>query len=321
MDSDRSSLADVDPPRGRMTARPAPAPASTGRTAAERISADWLTLREAADAAAREPTREPVAELLAARPPRRIVDVGCGTGSGGRWLQDLLAGDEEWVLLDHDPELLAATVRRLRERGATGRISTRCDDVAGLDAVLAAEQTPTLVIASALLDLLTAGQIDRLVAAASRHAAPMLLALTVTGGLSADPPHADDDVVSAAFDRHQRREHRCGPQASTTLEQAAAARGLVVDRIETPWVLDAAAGTDAALLEQLVPDRARAAAEQLAEESSRPPEASHGADAPGPGPARRWGEMRQDQIRAGTLRLRVDHVDLLVRRPSAGLSS
>ncbi|WP_158217708.1 methyltransferase domain-containing protein [Nesterenkonia sp. F] len=284
---------------------------------AERISADWLTLREAADAAARESTRGPVADLLSARRPGRIVDVGCGTGSGGRWLQDQLAGDEEWVLLDHDPELLAATARRLRARGATGPISTRCDDVAGLDAILTAAQTPTLVIASALLDLLTAAQIDRLVAGTARHRTPMLLALTVTGAMTADPPHPDDHLVSGAFDRHQRRGGRCGPQAAATLEQAAQARGLLVDRLGTPWILDAAVGDDAALLEQLVPDRARAAAEQLAGESSAAPGARD-ETASDPDRARRWGEARLAQIRSGALRLRIDHVDVLVRDPADG---
>ncbi|WP_460743726.1 methyltransferase domain-containing protein [Nesterenkonia halophila] len=279
---------------------------------AEPISADWLTLREAADAAARESTRDPVADLLSARPPLRIVDVGCGTGSGGRWLQDQLAGDEEWVLLDHDPELLAATARRLRARGARGPISTRCDDVAGLDAILATAQTPTLVIASALLDLLTAAQIDSLVAAAARHRTPMLLALTVTGGMSADPRHPDDHLVSGAFDRHQRRGGRRGPQAPATLEQIAGTRGLSVDRLQTPWVLDAAGGADAALLEQLVPDRARAAAEQLAGESAGAAEETAG----DPERARRWGEDRLAQIRAGDLRLQIDHVDMLVREPA-----
>lgn len=279
---------------------------------AERISADWLTLREAADAAARESTRGPVADLLSARPPGRIVDVGCGTGSGGRWLQDQLAGDEEWVLLDHDPELLTATARRLRTRSARGPISTRCDDVAGLDAILATAQTPTLVIASALLDLLTAEQIDSLIAAAARHRTPMLLALTVTGGMSADPRHPDDHLVSGAFDRHQRRGGRCGPQAPAMLEQTADSRGLHVDRLQTPWVLDAAGGADAALLEQLVPDRARAAAEQLAGESAGAADETAG----GPERTRRWGEDRLAQIRAGDLRLQIDHVDLLVREPA-----
>lgn len=301
---------DTSPGAGPGTSPDADSPA-------ERISADWLTLREAADAAARESTRGPVADLLSARRPRRIVDVGCGTGSGGRWLQDQLVGDEEWVLLDHDPDLLAATARRLRARGAKGPISTRCDDVAGLDAILATAQTPTLVIASALLDLLTAAQIERLVAAAARHRTPMLLALTVTGGLSADPRHPDDQLVAGAFDRHQRRGGRCGPQAATTLEQAADSRGLRVDRLQTPWVLDASGGADAALLEQLVPDRARAAAEELAGGSAGAADATD-ETAGDPERARRWGEERLAQIRAGGLRLQIDHVDLLVREPADG---
>ena len=58
----------------------------------------WLALREPADAAAR---RRDLVEQLRRAPagdrPLVIHDLGCGTGSMGRWLAPLLPGPQHWV--------------------------------------------------------------------------------------------------------------------------------------------------------------------------------------------------------------------------------
>lgn len=312
---------------------------------AARISADWLSLREAADATAREVTRAAVADLLARRRPTTVIDVGCGTGAGGRWLQPLLVGDETWMLLDHDPDLLEQTAGRLRARGASGTIRTRRADVSELEGILAelteeasgqrspaeatarhdADQhegdqptsTEVLVIASALLDLLTAAQIRNLLAAADQHGADLLVALTVTGGMRCDPPHPADDLITGAFNRHQRHGQRCGPEALGALQEAAAELGVEVTCWETPWVLDS---SSSALLEQLVKDRAVVAEEQLRAESAD----AAAADATAPGDRQdvisevhQWRDIRMQQSAEGLLDLQIDHVDVLVGR--AGL--
>ena len=72
-----------------------------------RVSSGWLALREPADGAARSLE---LAQRLARRPPSAgrwlIHDLGCGTGSMGRWLAPLLSGPQHWVLHDRDPVLL-----------------------------------------------------------------------------------------------------------------------------------------------------------------------------------------------------------------------
>ena len=74
-----------------------------------RVSGEWLDLREPADAAARDPE---LVESLRRRLPSAgclvIHDLGCGTGSMGRWLAPLLPGPQHWVLHDRDEDLLDA---------------------------------------------------------------------------------------------------------------------------------------------------------------------------------------------------------------------
>ena len=70
--------------------------------------ADWLRLREPADAAARaEDLLDAVRPRLAGDAPTVIHDLGSGTGSMSRWLAPRLPGPQHWVLHDRDADLLA----------------------------------------------------------------------------------------------------------------------------------------------------------------------------------------------------------------------
>jgi hypothetical protein len=186
-----------------------------------RVSPEWLELREPADAAAR--SRELVGLL---RPhlagPLVIHDLGGGSGSMGRWLAPQLPGPQHWVVHDRDPELLELVAL---PDGVT--VETRVSDITRL--------TPQdlagagLVTASALLDLLTADELARTLQACA--GIPMLLALTVVGRVTLSPPDPLDARVEAAFNAHQRRGGRLGPDA------VAAIPGAVVR--PSPWRLGA----------------------------------------------------------------------------------
>src|SRR5215212_6571083 len=118
------------------------------------FSSDWLALREPADAAARDTG---LADQLRDRltPPLTVRDLGCGTGSMGRWLAPRLHGPQHWVLMDRDPALLThagthlpdAVTVETRQGDVTALTE---DDLAGTD----------LVTCSALLDLLTTDEVD-----------------------------------------------------------------------------------------------------------------------------------------------------------------
>ena len=112
-----------------------------------------------------------------------------------RWLAPYLPGRPRWVLHDRDPALLARAGAAVEPR-MTDLAALTPADLAGADVV---------VTASALLDVLTADEVDAVAAACAQRRVPALLALTVLGGVGLDPPDPLDDVVAAAFDAHQRR--------------------------------------------------------------------------------------------------------------------
>jgi trans-aconitate methyltransferase len=197
--------------------------------------ADWLALREPADAAARSTE---LVDRLPLRPPLVVHDLGSGTGSMLRWLAPRLrarvGGTQHWVLYDRNPRLLAGAVADLplgvtaeARLGDLGRLSTA--DLAGA----------SLVTASALLDVLTADEIHRLVAACAK--VPTLLTLTVVGGVALDPPDPADAAVAAAFNAHQRRavgrRRLAGPDAVHLAMAAFRSRRVRVESRETPWRL------------------------------------------------------------------------------------
>src|SRR5918994_737676 len=111
------------------------------------FSAEWLALREPADAAARS---KPLAErAVRALPSDRVraVDLGTGTGSNVRFLAPYLPPDQEWLLVDEDERLL----RLLPSRLAGLRFDARRVNLADLGNCGVIEGH-RLVTASALLD-------------------------------------------------------------------------------------------------------------------------------------------------------------------------
>ena len=188
--------------------------------------AEWLALREPADAAAR------AAELVGLLPPADhwvIHDLGAGTGAMGRWLAPRLSGTQHWVLHDRDAGLLA-----LADVPAA-TVETRQSDVARLELAGA-----TLITASALLDLLTEDEVEALVAACVDAACPALLTLSVTGRVDLSPADPLDERVAAAFNAHQRRNGRLGPDAAAVAAEAFRRAGAHVTARPSPWRLDAA---------------------------------------------------------------------------------
>jgi SAM-dependent methyltransferase len=210
-----------------------------------RYSPAWLGLREAADAAARSPELlEPLRRRLAGVPRPVIHDLGCGTGSMGRWLAARLPGPQRWIMYDRDPELLDHAAANMVETAADGApvtVDTRQRDITRLTAedLTGAD----LVTASALLDLLTADEMDRLAAACAGAACPALLTLSVVGRVRLTPADPLDAEVAAAFDAHQRRStggrRLLGPDAVDAAVEAFGRLGATVLVRPSPWRLGA----------------------------------------------------------------------------------
>ncbi|MBS1892031.1 MAG: class I SAM-dependent methyltransferase [Actinobacteria bacterium] len=208
-----------------------------------RVSPGWLALREPADAEAR--SRDLVGVLERALPaagPRTVHDLGCGTGAMGRWLAPLLSGPQRWILHDRDEDLLARAALDLPGPAADGApvgVETRRTDLARLSPEDLAGAT--LITASALLDLLTGEELDRLARLCAGAGCPVLLTLSVVGRVEMAPADPLDARVAAAFDAHQRRTtargRLLGPDAVDFAAEAFRRLGAEVDVRPSRWRL------------------------------------------------------------------------------------
>ncbi|MCZ7423188.1 class I SAM-dependent methyltransferase [Verrucosispora sp. WMMA2121] len=264
--------------------------------------AKWLALREPADVAAR--STELVDTLRAALPghgPLVVHDLGAGTGSLGRWLAPLLPGAQHWILYDQDPDLLGRACAGMPATAADGApitVETRQGDLTRLTAAELADAA--LVTASALLDMLTVEELDRLVAACAEAGCPALFLISVTGAVRLTPADSLDDEVAAAFNAHQRRtvggRRLLGPDAVDTCVAAFARHGVDVELRPSPWRLGP---EQAALTAQWFTGWLDAAREQ------RPDLTAHTDE---------YARRRLAEAESGRLGVLVGHVDLLALR-------
>ncbi len=169
------------------------------------FTADWLALREPADARSRSDAL--VAELRAVLDSRSaILDLGAGTGANARHLAPRLGGTHAWTLVDHDAALLATLRNRLPARIEWHALNT---DLCGVDALPFPPRG--LVTASALLDLVSAQWLDAIAAHCAQAGAAALFALSYDGRIAFDPPHPDDERVRVLVNLHQRTDKGFGP--------------------------------------------------------------------------------------------------------------
>ena len=296
------------------------------------FAADWLARREPFDRVARAASAAALdwtalADTLQQRRPVHgpvgVLDLACGTGANLRELAPRLGGNQRWLMVDHDPALLAALpaalsawagehglqwhadgdAMRLHGDGLRIDIECRCIDLAaGLGALPWREVQ--LVSASALLDLASAPWLQALVGHCRDAGAAVLWALSVDGRIDWSPRDPDDDAVQALFDAHQRRDKglsggpALGATAAATASALLAAAGYRVTLAPGDWDIDAAHGDAArAMLTAMIGGTAQAAAEQAPAQSSM---------------VAAWRTRRLASV--GRSRLRVGHQDLLALR-------
>jgi SAM-dependent methyltransferase len=210
------------------------------------FSPEWLALREPADADARAvDLLDPVREWLAGVERPVIRDLGCGTGSMARWLAPRLDGPQHWVLYDEDPVLLDHATASLAAPVTASAVKAdvtalTADDLAGAD----------LITTSAVLDLLTVDEVDRLAAACVEVGCPALLTLSVIGRVDLDPVEDLDADLMTAFNAHQRRRtgdrRLLGPDAIEAAAGAFGKLGVPVRVSPSPWRLGPTHGALAA---------------------------------------------------------------------------
>ncbi|MPY98702.1 MAG: methyltransferase domain-containing protein [Actinophytocola sp.] len=268
-------------------------PSGTGKAAPE-----WLALREDADADAR--ATELLDPLLACLPdgPLVIRDLGCGTGANLRWLAPRLPGPQQWILHDHDADLIAMAATTTVNTADGTPVTTRTDH-SDLTRLRAADLASTsLVTASALLDLLTQDDVDSLAETCVAAGCPALLTLSVVGRVELQPTDPLDAEIVAAFNDHQRRAvpgrgRLLGPDAPDVAAAAFRCHGWEVRSAPSHWQLG---GGQTALTARWLREWCAAAVEQ------RPDLVADVED---------YLPRRMRECDAGRLRVTVHHMDLL----------
>jgi hypothetical protein len=256
-----------------------------------RVNPEWLHLRERADASARSAELAAhLAKHVATAGRLTIHDLGGGSGAMGRWLAPRLPGPQHWVVHDRDVDLLklaAAGAPGSAADGTAVTVETRRSDITRLAPGDLAGAS--LVVTSALLDMLTADELATMLGACTGR--PMLLTLTVVGRVTLRPADPLDARIEAAFNAHQRRGDLLGPRAAAAAVEQLGAEVLVRP---SPWRLAAA---DADLAAEWLSGWVAAACEQdpaLAAEAGA------------------YRDRRLEQAAAGELAVTVGHADLLV---------
>lgn len=266
--------------------------ASRART----VDPNWLAARVAADTAARAATLKTLVpdliNYLAVTGDHddtlEIIDLGAGTGANQRWLAPRLPFRQRWVHLDHDPIIS----RSLPLPDDTLIIDASVEALARL--LASREAGRQLVTCSALLDVLTMPQLNAVCRAVIDNRVPALFSLTVTGTLGIVPIHRDDQPLLDAFNDHQRRAGRAGPEAASLAADTLRAAEFEVRCQETPWQLSAASGR--AFVAEVLQERLHAAVAQYPALAQ---------------PAAAWLELRRSQLALGIVRIELGHGDIL----------
>jgi hypothetical protein len=246
-----------------------------------------------------------------------VLDLAAGTGANVRYLAERLPPEQLWLLVDHDPDLLAEIPGCMRSWGSARGVSvaagagtsdlvlrsdrlachirTRQADLVRLDDPEMFDRQ-ALVTASALLDLVSEKWMRAFAALCRRNGASVLLALTYDGRTSCQPEEPEDARVRELVNRHQETDKgfgaALGPGASACAERAFLALGYRVRREPSDWVLP----PDAIDLQRAVLDGWARAAVAIVPEEARSVE--------------HWLARRLGHVGAGRSRIVVGHQDL-----------
>lgn len=223
------------------------------------FSAEWLSLREPIDHAARNrDVLEMVRDLLVNSAPARLTDIGSGTGSTLRALAPVLPRAATWHLVDYDAELLAVASR---EAGGLPVTMAQADLSVSLDAIF--EKPADLVTTSAFLDLVSEAWIGKLVAMLADRQVPFYAALSYDGRAGCVPPLPADAIVLDAFNAHQRGDKGFGPALGPRAAETAVACFEDAGYKIVSGLSDWQAGPDHAAFQTMLLDGWRAAASEI----------------------------------------------------------
>ena len=204
---------------------------------------DWLAERYHFDAAARHAHLE--AEFLRTLPPKdtiMLVDAGAGTGANCRYLMQKITANQEWILIEQNPEFSEESLRSLRGHGSELGYETSLENniltltspakkvrvKAVQGSLLEIDELADLaatdaVVANAVFDLFTAEDFETFVGKISPH--QLLFYATMNyENMHFLPTHPQDEKMICLYHEHMLR-----PQAAGT----ALGPGCVVQMTDT----------------------------------------------------------------------------------------
>jgi SAM-dependent methyltransferase len=254
------------------------------------FSVCWLSMREPYDRAARNvEVVDAVAVAFAGASAATVTDLGCGTGATMRAIAPRLPARQSWRLVDND-QVLLDVARTAAPAGAS--VTTVVLDLA--QAIEQALDSCDLVATSALLDLVSAAWLDRLVAGLARLSRPFYAALSYDGVVALAPDAVDDAAVISAVNRHQRTDKGFGPALGPDAARVAPARfrdaGFMVLEGRSDWRI----GSDDREVQMEMLDGWAGAARAIGV---------------APATLEAWLGERRDHVAAGRSQMRVGHVD------------
>lgn len=254
---------------------------------AERFAQEWLRLREPVDHRSRNgEVMQACSDWCEAKRPQKALDLAAGAGSNARYLAPRLPMIEEWLLVDHDADLLEQSRDQFQTKVANlanGVAKTLLDGV-------------QLVTASALLDLVSHSWLEHLVERCRAQRIALLFAISVDGRIRFDPPLHNDPLIVASFAKDQTLEKGLGAPLGATapkhMKQLLSDHGFATVSGAADWHLDAGDAT----LQRMFLDSYTQAARQSE------PAAIEEINA--------WLETRHALIAAGDHKIEVGHTDI-----------
>jgi len=171
----------------------------------------------------------------------RALDLAAGTGSNARFLARSLAASQEWLLVDHDSDLL----QRARQLAGFD-LQTRVADIARAGELGELIAGHDLVTASALLDLVSHDWLQVVCRSCQKQRCVVLFALSYDGRMTCRPEEPEDELVRELVNRHQRTDKgfgaALGPDAVARAADILQSLGYQVTRDRSDWVLDRESG-------------------------------------------------------------------------------
>lgn len=220
------------------------------------FSADWLTLREPADHAARNKgILSLVADYFYGKQVVNITDIGCGTGSNLRGMFHALPPLQNWLLVDYDEKLLTAAREKLSEWADAVletspfviQKSDKIIEITFLQADLNKQLNVVLgyktdlLTAAAFFDLCSKQWINGLVTQLKLRNIAFYTTLTYDGIEEWSPSHSQDAAALATFHAHQKTDKGFGlsegPKANQTLMEAFEKVSYQNHTGKSPWII------------------------------------------------------------------------------------